>query len=208
MVRSLDILQFQYPTTKNMKKLILLSAVCLLVSGEIFAQEFPKMDGSPMDAAYFPTRAAFRGFAKTEEEKKAGTPKIKVVYSRPQKKGRTIFGELQKYGEMWRVGANESTEITFFSDATVGGTTLKAGRYTLYAIPNESEWEVFISSDLDGWGHYGFMKDESTLASVKVPTEKTEATVEALGILFEASDSGANMIIGWDDTMVKVPIEI
>ena len=180
----------------------------MLLAGGITAQEFPKMDGSPMDAAYFPTRAAFRGFAKTDQEKMAGTPKIKVVYGRPQKKDRVIFGELQKYGELWRVGANESTEITFFSDATIGGTKLKAGRYTMYAIPSEGEWEIFISSDLDGWGHYGFKPDESTVAKLKVPTAKTAATVEALGIVFEGTDDGANMIIGWDDTMVKVPIGI
>ncbi|MEP1095987.1 MAG: DUF2911 domain-containing protein [Cyclobacteriaceae bacterium] len=191
-----------------MKKLILLSALCMLISGGIYAQEFPKLDGSPMDASYFPPRAAFRTFAKTDEEKMAGTPKIKVVYGRPKKKERVIFGDLQKYGEMWRLGANESTEITFFSDATVNGTKLKSGRYTVYAIPSESEWEIFFSSDLDGWGHYGFKPEESTLAKIKVPTQKTAATVEALSILFEVSDSGANMIIGWDDTMVKVPIGI
>ncbi|MEM7299075.1 MAG: DUF2911 domain-containing protein, partial [Bacteroidota bacterium] len=165
-----------------MKKLIQLSALCLFISGGAFAQDFPKVDPSPMDAAYFPPRAAFRGFAKSEEEKKAAMPKIRVVYSRPQVKGRTVFGDLLKYGEMWRVGANESTEITFLSDVTIGGTSVKAGRYTLYAIPSESEWEIFISSDLDGWGHYTFKKDESTVASVKVPTEKTASTVEALGI--------------------------
>ena len=189
-----------------MKKTILLAAFCMLISGAMYAQEFPKMDGSPMDAAYFPPRAAFRAFAKTDEEKMAGTPKIKVVYSRPQKKERVIFGELQKYGELWRVGANESTEITFFTDATINGTTLKAGSYTLYGIPNEGEWELFFSSDLDGWGHYSFKSEESTVASLKVATEKTSATVEALSIMFEAADNGANMIIGWDDTMVKVPI--
>ncbi|MEQ9405038.1 MAG: DUF2911 domain-containing protein [Cyclobacteriaceae bacterium] len=191
-----------------MKKLLSLLAFCILLSGGAIAQEFPKMDGSPMDAAYFPPRAAFRGFAKTEEAKKADEPKIKVVYSRPQKKERKIFGELQKFGEIWRVGANESTEITFFTDATVNGTKLKAGRYTIYAIPQEGEWEIFFSSDLDGWGHYGFDKDKSTLATIKVPTQKTPSTVEALGIMFEASDNGAHMIIGWDDTMVRVPIQL
>ena len=139
-------------------------------------------------------------------KKKAGTPKIRVIYSRPMKKGRNVFGELLKYGEMWRVGANEATEITFLTDATVGGKTIEAGRYTIYAIPSESEWEVFFSSDLDGWGHYGFKKDESTVASIKVPTAKTSDTVESLGIMFEAADDGAHMIIGWDDTMVRVPI--
>lgn len=191
-----------------MKKLLVLMAFCTLVSGATFAQEFPKVDGSPMDAAYFPPRAAFRGFAKTEEAKKADEPRIRVVYSRPQKKDRVIFGELQKYGELWRIGANESTEITFFSDASVNGAKLKAGRYTLYAIPQEKEWEIYFSSDLDGWGHYGFDKDKSTVAKITVPTQKTETTVEALGIMFEASDNGAHMIIGWDDTMVRVPIEM
>lgn len=191
-----------------MKKLLVLSMLFLLVSGGLSAQEFPKMDGSPMDAAYFPPRAAFRGFAKTEEAKKADEPKIKVVYSRPQKKGRTIFGELQKYGELWRVGANESTEITFFADAKVNGSKLNSGRYTLYVIPQEKEWDVYFSSDLDGWGHYAFDKEKSTVAKITVPTQKTEATVEALAIMFEASDNGAHMIIGWDDTMVRVPIEM
>lgn len=191
-----------------MKKLLTLIAFCTLISGAAIAQEFPKMDGSPMDAAYFPPRAAFRSFAKTEEAKMADEPKIRVVYSRPQKKERTIFGELQKYGELWRIGANESTEITFLADAKVNGTTLKAGRYTLYAIPQEKEWEVFFSTDVDGWGHYGFDKDKSTVAKITVPTQKTSATVEALAIMFEASDNGAHMIIGWDDTMVRVPIEM
>lgn len=191
-----------------MKKSLTIIAICMLVSGAAVAQEFPKMDDSPMDAAYFPPRAAFRGFAKTEEARKADEPKIRVVYSRPQKKGRVIFGELEKYGKTWRVGANESTEITFLVDAKVNGTTLKAGRYTLYAIPQEKEWEVLFSSDLDGWGHYGFKGEESTVAKITVPTQKTAATVEALSIIFEASENGAHMIIGWDDTMVRVPIEM
>ena len=191
-----------------MRRLLVLMTFCILFAGGVSAQEFPKMDPSPMDAAYFPPRAAFRGFAETEEAKKADEPKIKVVYSRPQKKGRNVFGELQKYGELWRVGANESTEIMFFSDAKVNGTTLKAGRYTMYVILQEKEWEVYFSSDLDTWGHFGFDKDKSTLAKITVPTQKTASTVEALGIMFEASDNGADMIIGWDDTMVRVPIEI
>lgn len=191
-----------------MKKVLILLTFCVLVTGVSMAQEFPKMDGSPMDAAYFPPRAAFRSFAKTDEERKAGEPKIRVIYSRPQKKEREIFGGLQKFGELWRVGANESTEVYFFQDAKVNGTTLKAGRYTLYIIPQEKEWEVYFSSDLDGWGHYAFDKEKATVAKTTVPTQKTSDTVEALGIFFEASDNGAHMIIGWDDTMVRVPIEM
>ena len=96
----------------------------------------------------------------------------------------------------------------FFEDAKVNGTTIKAGRYTVYAVPQENEWEVHFSSDLDGWGHYAFDPAKSTVAKITVPTAKTSETVEALSILFEAAEPGAHMIIAWDNTMVRVPIEI
>lgn len=181
--------------------------MCLFVSAS-YAQEFPKVDGSPLDAAYFPPRAAFRGFAKTDAERKAGEPIMRVLYSRPQKKGRNIFGDLQKYGEWWRIGANEATEIMLFQDVKVGGKTIKAGRYTMYAMLQEKEWEIYFSTDNDGWGHYGFKPDDSSVASIKVATQATAESVESLGIFFEKTDSGADMVIGWDDTMVRVPFEL
>ena len=177
-----------------MKKLLFVALIAGLTLAAD-AQNFAKLDGSPMDATYFPSR-------------REGAPKIRVLYSRPQKKGRDIFGGLVKYGAMWRIGANEATEILFLTDAKVNGTDVKAGRYTLYAVPNETEWEVYISSDTDVWGHYAFDPGASTVAKITVPTAKTEDTVEALSIAFEGVDDGAHLIIGWDDTMVRVPIEI
>lgn len=173
-----------------------------------YTQDFAKLDDSPMDAAYYPPRAAFRSFAKTDEEKSANQPKIRVLYSRPQKKDRKVFGGLLKFGEMWRVGANESTEILFMEDAKVGDYKIKKGRYTLYAVPREENWEIYFSSDLDGWGHYSFDPENSTIAKIIVPTEPLKVTVEALSVVFEATTVGALMIIAWDDTMVRVPIEI
>lgn len=188
-----------------MKKLLTLLMI-VLVSCSVYAQDFPDLDASPMDAAYFPPRAAFRAFAKSDEEKMANKPVMKVVYSRPQKKDRVIFGELLKYGEVWRVGANEATEITFLQEVTIGDKKVKAGRYTVYAIPQEGEWEVHFSNDNDRWGHYAYKPDESLVTKITVPTAKTNETVEAFSILFEAVDGGAHMIMGWDDTMVRVPI--
>ena len=188
-----------------MKTNFLIAALILLV-GSVSAQEFPKMDASPLDAAYYPTRAAFRSFAKTDEEKKAGEPKIRVLYSRPQANDRDVFGNLVKYGEVWRVGANESTEILFYQDVMIGDKKVKAGRYTVYAVPSESEWEVHFSTDKDGWGQYAFKPEESTVAKITVPTAKTESMVEALSIMFEGVEDGAHMIICWENTMVRVPI--
>ncbi len=186
---------------------LILSVAFLLIMGvsTSFAQDFPKADASPMDMAYYPPRVAFRAFAKTEAEKNA-KPVMRVIYSRPQAKGRTIFGDLVKYGEVWRVGANESTEITFMKKVTINGKAVKPGRYTIYAVPGESSWEIIFNKDLDGWGHYAYDASKN-VATITVPTQKTSDTVEAMAIMFEDADNGANMLIGWDDTMVSVPIE-
>lgn len=191
-----------------MKKFLTFAMVLLAVLG-MQAQEdelkFPDVDKSVLDMSYYPSRAAFRAFAKTPEEKAAGQPVMRVIYSRPMKKGRTIFGELEKYGSTWRVGANESTELLLMKDVKVGGKTLAAGRYTVYAKLAEKEWDIHFSTDTDGWGHYAFKPEESSVASITVPTQKTPSTVEAMAIIFKKSDDGAHMVIAWDDTMVAVP---
>lgn len=188
-----------------MKNLFVLAAICLMTFGAA-AQKFTAEDASPMDAAYFPARAAFRSFEKTDDAKKANEPKIRVLYSRPQKKDREVFGGLVKYGEVWRVGANEATEIMFFQDAMIGDTKVAAGRYTVYAIPTEGNWEVHFSNDNDRWGQYAYKPAESLVTKISVPTAKTPSTVESFTIMFEAVDGGAHMIMGWEDTMVRVPI--
>ncbi len=190
-----------------MKFLLSIAFMLLLSLSTVSAQvDFPSIDKSPMDMAYYPSRVAFRAFGKTDAEKNA-KPIIRLIYSRPMKNNRVVFGELIKYGEIWRVGANESTEVMFFQDVTVNGTKLKAGRYTLYAMPSKDSWEVYFSTDTDGWGHYSFKPEVSTVAKITVPTKKTESTIEALSIVFVAADKGADMLIAWDDTMVSVPIE-
>jgi hypothetical protein len=192
----------------TMKRLFAYSLIftCIGIFNTVLAQEFPKMDASPMDMAYYPSRVALRAFAKTDEEKNA-KPIIRVIYSRPQAKGRKVFTDLEKPGNMWRIGANEATEIQFYQEVTFGGQTVPAGRYTLYAMLGETEWTIYLSSDLDRWGHYAFKPEESTVSKITVSTQTTSETVEALSIVFKPSDEGADMIIAWDDTMVQVPFE-
>ena len=191
---------------KHVTTLLLLLTLGILPT--LQAQDFPDLDKSPMDMAYYPQRAAFRNFAKTDAEREAGQPIMRVIYSRPQKKDRVVFGELIKYGEMWRIGANEATEITFFQDVKVGDQPIKAGRYTMYAMVNESEWTIYFSLDLDGWGHYAFKAEDSSVAEIMVPVSKTKEPVEALGLFFEDSEDGAHLVIGWDDVAVRVPIQL
>ena len=183
-----------------------LFVVSLAFIPQLGAQEFASLDKSPMDVAYYPQKATFRAFAKTDEERAAAQPVMRVLYSRPQMKGREVFGGLVKYGEMWRVGANESTEIDFFKDVKVNGTAVAAGRYTIYATPGEKQWEVVFNSSLDGWGAYAF-DPENTVASITVDAEETEKEIEAFSIIFEEAEGGAHLVMGWENTVVRVPIE-
>ncbi|MEM6699682.1 MAG: DUF2911 domain-containing protein [Bacteroidota bacterium] len=164
-------------------------------------------DASPMDIAQYPRNSRLRNLM-SKEERKTAIPRIKVVYNRPQVKGRTIFGDLVPYGEMWRVGANETTEITFFQDVKIGGKEVKRGRYGIFATVNKDKWDVVLHKNLPSWGNANH--DASTnVAEFSVPTAKTPEMVEALGILFDKKDDkNVHMIIGWENTMVRIPVEL
>lgn len=173
------------------------------------AQDFPKMDKSPLDAAYFPSRATHRVFAKSDAEKLALTPKMRVIYSRPQKKGREVFGKLVEFGKNWRLGANESTEVTFLTDVMVGDKKLKAGRYTLFAVPTAKEWKIVFTSSLDGWGIYKH-DNSKDIASITVPTQKLQKELEAFSVVLYSpnKDNTVHIKMGWDTTAVEVPVKL
>src|ERR1700712_3621398 len=121
-----------------MKKLIILAAF-VLAGHCLMAQQKPtELDKSPMDVSYYPPNyplLKMRGQISTD-------PLARILYSRPQKKGRDIFGEEVKYNEVWRLGANEATELELFKNATIGGRKIPKGRYTVYCVPSESKWTI------------------------------------------------------------------
>ena len=163
-------------------------------------------DTSPMDLVQYPSSSRFRNFQKPEDLDKA-VAKVRVVYSRPQMKGRKIFGELLKYGEMWRVGANETSEITFFEDVTINGKKVKKGKYGLFAnLISADEWEFIIHTNLPSWGNANH--DEKTnVVTVKVKTAKTPKTLEALSMLLvENGTNQVDLVVGWENTMARLPI--
>lgn len=162
-------------------------------------------DVSPMDMASFPSSSNFQNFLKPEEVD-ANEPKIRIVYSRPQMKGRTVFGGLLKYGEMWRLGANETTTINFYADANIGGTDIRRGTYGLFAIPHKDKWEVIIHRNVNSWGTPNH-DEETNVASITVPVEKTSKTLEAMSITFDdKGDGNVHILMGWENTMVRVPV--
>ena len=178
-----------------MKKLSLVATVAfaftLLLSTNANAQKFPDLDKSPMDAASFPTD--YKNSAKI----------AKVTYSRPQLKGRPL-AELAPNGKVWRTGANEATEITFFKDVTLGNTKIKAGTYTLYTIPEKDNYTVIINKNLNVWGSY-FYKQENDVARLTVPVTEGKESLEALSMVFTKADNGIVLNMGWDKVRVAIP---
>ncbi len=175
-----------------MKKSILtlfVLAIALLTTDQVTAQKFRGLDKSPMDVAAFPSN--FRVSDKV----------IKITYSRPQLNGRSL-DKLAPAGKVWRTGANEATEITFYQDVTFGGKAVKAGTYSLFAIPGEKEWTVILSSALNVWGSY-FYKEDQDVARVTAPVKASEKSIEEFSIVI---DEDMTIHMGWANVIVSVPV--
>lgn len=164
------------------------------------ANPLSAVDKSPMDISYFPVD--YPKLKMTGQDK--NQPIARVIYSRPFKDGRKIFGALQKYGEVWRMGANEATEIEFFREVTIHNKKVAAGRYILYCIPYEDKWTIILNNDLFTWG----LKIDASkdVLRTEIPVEKAQNNFEALTIVFEGAKEGANLIIAWDDVKASLPV--
>jgi hypothetical protein len=129
---------------------------------------------------------------------------VSIGYGQPSKKDRDVFGKLVPFDKVWRAGANGGTEVTFKKDVNFGGKDIKAGTYTLFAIPGKAEWTIILNPNLKQWGTNSYtkiMKDD--IASVKVKPMKTSNSVEAM--TFSVSDN--DIALMWDDTKVSVPLK-
>ena len=166
--------------------------IALLVCFTSNAQDFSDMDKSPMDAVI--TR------------NQDNSPLARIIYSRPKKKDREIFGKLVPYGRIWRTGANEATEITFYEKVKFNGTPVGPGTYTLYTIPEENKWTIIINEKINVWGAYSYDKNLDILRTT-VPAKNTAAAVEDFSITFKPTQDGSDLLMGWDDTFVEIPIQ-
>ncbi|MEA5260227.1 DUF2911 domain-containing protein [Arcicella aquatica] len=131
---------------------------------------------------------------------------IEVVYSRPNIRGRVVFGDLAPFGKLWRTGANAATRVTFGEDVKVGGVALKAGTYVLYTIPNKDEWEVIFNKGLNNWGIDGY-KAEEDVAKFKVKPTTLANSVETFTIeIANLTASSADIEISWEKTAIAIPV--
>ncbi|MFN8242558.1 MAG: DUF2911 domain-containing protein [Ferruginibacter sp.] len=185
-----------------MKKVVFLFLLAGLLAGTVTAQQkFPALDKSPMDMSYYPA-----GYPVLKIQDKATEPLVaRVIYSRPQKNGRVIFGQLVEYGKVWRLGANEATEIEFFQTVHINNKKVKKGRYTLYCIPLPEKWTLIINKETDTWGSFKY-DEKRDVIRIDVPTQKQTEPLDAFVMQFEKSATGANLTIAWDDVKVALPI--
>lgn len=142
-------------------------------------------------------------------EQTVGLTDMKVEYSRPSAKGRSVYGELVPFGRMWRTGANANTIVTFSQDVVIGGKTLPKGSYALFTQPKADSWDVVFYSDTNNWGLPEKYDDKKEALRTTVKPEFLSRNVETLYIGFNNIDNdAANLEIAWEKTMVAVRIEV
>ena len=165
------------------------------------------IDKSPMDMIYFPEDYPQQ---KSDTPDKT-SPVARVIYSRPQKNGRVIFADssvntnvIQHYGQAWRLGANEATEIEFFKAVTINEKKMNPGRYVMYCIPYADTWKIIFNSNLHSWGlHIDRTKD---ITEIELPLQKNDVDIEYFTMRFQNAAYGCNLVMAWDKMKVVMPV--
>ena len=183
--------------TKKWKIVLLLffSVIVIMITAVAFLRMQTKKH-SPMDTVSFDKKGLI----------------LKTVYYRPYKKGRLIFGAeedgaLQPFGVYWRLGANDATTIEISKDVMFAGQPLKAGKYAVYAYPGESTWQIGVNSKHNLWGK-AEPDHETDVLMVTVPVNYTDEVIEQFKINFAATEQGAEMVLKWETSVVKIPINL
>ena len=159
------------------------------------------VDVSPMDMAYFPV-----DYPKLKMTKVIAEPPLaRVIYSRPHLQGRSLFNGVLKYGEPWRLGANEATELQLFKPATVDGKKIPAGRYVLYCIPEKEKWTIVLNSSIDSWGLH---PDASAdIARFDIPSSTNETRLEYFTMMFEKIGEQVKLLMAWDNVEARLSFQ-
>jgi DUF2911 family protein len=170
------------------------------IKRDSIADPYAPVDISPMDMSYYPI-----DYPKLKMTNATTAPPVaRVIYSRPHLQGRKLFHDLLKYGEPWRLGANESTELELYRDVMIQDQKIKAGRYVLYCIPQPATWTIVLNSNIDSWG----LQPDATkdIARFNVPVQPTSRQLEYFTIVFEKIDSGAALTMAWENLEARLPI--
>jgi hypothetical protein len=130
---------------------------------------------------------------------------ISVNYSSPRMHGRKIFGDLVPFGEVWRVGADDATTFVPNVDVTLGGKTIPAGRYTMFALPTPNKWTLIISKQIGEWG-IPYPVEKFDFARMEMKVSKLSAPLENFTISFDATGTSCTMKFDWEMTRASIDI--
>ena len=171
----------------------LLLFLLIVVGSSVFAQEAPPPRPSPLAIAACKYKDSY----------------LKITYSQPHKRGREVFGKLVPYGQVWRLGANEATELTITREVFINSQLLSAGTYSLFAIPDKEKWTIIVSKDVGLWGAYNYNQANDVMR-VEVPshpTPDTDIPYEAFTISIDQKNNKADIIITWDKTTLSLSVD-
>lgn len=171
-----------------------------IIKPEAAVNPYAQVDLSPMDISYYPA-----DYPKIKMSNPAAPPPAaRIVYSRPQLQGRQLFPGILKYNVPWRLGANEATELELYSDATILGKKIKAGRYILYCTPQPDTWTIILNSNIDSWGlNPDPAKD---IAHFIIPSTKVSQRIEFFTLVFQKTGSDVDLLMAWDNVEARLPI--
>ena len=163
---------------------------------------YASVDVSPMDMSYFPVDYPKLKMANPN----IPPPVVRLIYSRPHLQRRHLFNGILKYDEAWRLGANEASEITFYKPVSIQGKKIPAGRYILYGIPHIDKWTIILNSNIDSWG----LKQDSTKDAGRfdVSILTSDISLEYFTMVFEKTETGADLVIAWADIVARLPITL
>jgi hypothetical protein len=132
---------------------------------------------------------------------------ITIEYGRPSMKGRKIMGELVPFGKVWRTGADEATTLTTDKELQIAGTIVPAGKYTLYTLPGQADWQLIVNKQTGQWGTEYDQKQD--LGRVPLKKTATTAPVEQLTISVDKNPAGGGLLkIAWENTALTAPITV
>ena len=169
-----------------------------IAQAESRANPYSPVDVSPMDMSYYPV-----DYPKLKMTKVDNEPLVaRIIYSRPHLQGRGLFHGLLSYGQPWRLGANEATELDLFKSITIQGKRVNEGRYILYSIPQQDKWTIVFNKNIDTWG----LKPDSTkdVYHFDIPVTRTDNRIEYFTMVFEKAAPGANLIMAWDNVEARL----
>lgn len=140
---------------------------------------------------------------------KVGLTTVEIDYSRPAVRGRKIMGNLVRYDEIWRTGANKNTIISFSDPVQIEGNTLPAGQYGLYTRPSSNQWKVYFYKSTNNWGLPNPWDDSEVALSLIITPSFFEYKIENFTItISDINSDAAQLNLIWENTLLSIPFEV